>query len=74
MLRGLEIFYCKFKFEDQMFFHLGSGGRGREGGGPGQGGRCEGRENACILIDDGTTESGTEGIGIRIPSTTLPRL
>lgn len=27
----------------KMFFYLGSGGRGREGGGPGQGGSCEGR-------------------------------
>ena len=56
--------YSKFKFDDQMFFYLSSGGRGREGGEPGQGGSCEGRENACILID-GTTESGTGGIGVR---------
>jgi hypothetical protein len=57
--------YAKFKFDDQMFFCLSSGGRGREGGGPRQGGSCEGWENACILIDDGTTESGTGGIGVR---------
>jgi hypothetical protein len=34
------------------YFYLGSGGRGREGGGPGQDGTCIGRENGRILAPD----------------------
>jgi hypothetical protein len=43
----------RVRFSDTEVFYFGSGGRGRDGGGPGQGGSCEGRENAGIFIDVG---------------------
>ena len=43
-------------------FYFGSGGRGIEGGGPGQGGSCEGREHAGILIDLAAGESGVSRV------------
>jgi hypothetical protein len=40
------------RFAGPVAFYLGSGGRGREGGGPGQGGSCEGRWWAGMMAID----------------------
>jgi hypothetical protein len=50
---------------------LGSGSRGCEGGGPGQGVGCKGRETAGILIDVNTEENDR---GRRRPNVALRRV
>jgi hypothetical protein len=51
MLRLLvDISSSKTKQPLPSSFYLGRGGRGREGGGPGHGGSCEGRWKAGIVM------------------------